>query len=155
MKLILLIITAAISIIAFSNEVVMRKLIHNPWMVHHRKEYWRLISSGFIHADWMHLLINMFVLFGFGFGFGTAPAGAGVSYSVSYEFDSDSVVVSAGAADGSEFVEREYDEVFLRSGQSDELVIELEAGFALRLVNRGASGCGLSAPPAFGLTGSP
>lgn len=66
MTLILLIITAVISVIAFSNQGVMRKLIHNPWMVHHRKEYWRLISSGFIHADWMHLLINMFVLFGFG-----------------------------------------------------------------------------------------
>ena len=66
MTLILLIITAIISIIAFSSPVVMRKLILNPWMVHNRKEYWRLITSGFIHADWMHLLINMFVLFGFG-----------------------------------------------------------------------------------------
>lgn len=84
---------------------------------------------------------------GFGFGFGTAPAGGSVAYSVSYEFDSDGAVVSAGAADGSGFVEREYDEAFLRSGLSDELVVELEEGFTLRLVNRGASGCGLSAEP--------
>lgn len=90
---------------------------------------------------------------GFGFGFGTAPGGARVAYSVSYDFDGDSAVVSAGATGGSGFVEREYDAVFLRSGQSDELVVELEEGFALRLVNRGASGCGLSdAPPASALT---
>lgn len=44
----------------------MRKLILNPWMVHHRQQYWRLITSGFIHADWMHLIVNLFVLYGFG-----------------------------------------------------------------------------------------
>ena len=38
----------------------------NPYMVHHRKEYWRLISSGFLHAGFFHLLINMMVLLGFG-----------------------------------------------------------------------------------------
>lgn len=92
---------------------------------------------------------------GFGFGFGTAPSGDGVAYSVSYDFDSDSVVVSAGALSGSGLVEREYDEVFLRSGQTDELVVELAEGFALRLVNRGATGCGLSgAAPASALTSS-
>jgi len=37
-----------------------------PYMVHHRKEYWRLISSGFLHAGFFHLLINMMVLLGFG-----------------------------------------------------------------------------------------
>ena len=35
-------------------------------MVHNRKEYWRLISSGFLHAGFFHLLINMMVLLGFG-----------------------------------------------------------------------------------------
>jgi membrane associated rhomboid family serine protease len=66
MTLILVILTALVSILAFSNKATMSKLILNPWMVHHRNEYWRLISSGFIHADWMHLLVNLFVLFGFG-----------------------------------------------------------------------------------------
>jgi membrane associated rhomboid family serine protease len=66
MTLLLVIITALISILAFNSKEVMNKLILNPWMVHHRNQYWRLISSGFIHADWMHLLLNLFVLFGFG-----------------------------------------------------------------------------------------
>jgi membrane associated rhomboid family serine protease len=29
-------------------------------------EYYRLLSSGFIHADWMHLIFNMLALFIFG-----------------------------------------------------------------------------------------
>jgi membrane associated rhomboid family serine protease len=29
-------------------------------------EYYRLLSSGFIHADWMHLIFNMLALFLFG-----------------------------------------------------------------------------------------
>lgn len=66
MTLLFILITSIISIIAFSNRNVMQKLILNPWQVQHRKQFWRLISSGFIHADWMHLIINMFVLFGFG-----------------------------------------------------------------------------------------
>ncbi len=30
------------------------------------KEYYRLLTSGFVHADWMHLMVNMFVLYSFG-----------------------------------------------------------------------------------------
>ena len=80
---------------------------------------------------------------GFGFGFGTAPGLKPVAYSVSYSFDNDSVLVSAGEAGGA-VTEREYDELFLSSGQEDEFVVELTDDFALRLVNRGVSGCGLS-----------
>lgn len=29
------------------------------------KEYWRLVSSGFLHVGWVHLLFNMFSLFAF------------------------------------------------------------------------------------------
>jgi membrane associated rhomboid family serine protease len=42
------------------------KLQFNPYQVYHRKEYFRLLSHGFIHADWMHLIVNMFVLYSFG-----------------------------------------------------------------------------------------
>ena len=66
MTLLLVLVTAVISIIAFSNRSLLNKLMLNPWMVQHRHEYWRLLTSGFVHADWMHLLINGFVLFSFG-----------------------------------------------------------------------------------------
>jgi membrane associated rhomboid family serine protease len=38
----------------------------NPYQVYHRKEYYRLISHGFVHADWVHLIVNMIVLYSFG-----------------------------------------------------------------------------------------
>ena len=63
---IILLLTVATSIIGFSNSTFLSKGMLNPYMVHNRKEYWRLISSGFLHAGFFHLLINMMVLLGFG-----------------------------------------------------------------------------------------
>lgn len=37
-----------------------------PTRVHRHQEWWRLLSHGFVHADWMHLAMNMFVLYEFG-----------------------------------------------------------------------------------------
>ena len=39
----------------------------NAFLIRKNKEYYRFISSGFIHANWMHLIFNMIVLFYFGF----------------------------------------------------------------------------------------
>lgn len=66
LTLILTGLTVVISLIAFSNETLMRKWILNPYMVHHRKEWWRMLTSGFLHADFLHLFVNMFVLYSFG-----------------------------------------------------------------------------------------
>jgi membrane associated rhomboid family serine protease len=59
-------ITVLMSIIAFYNSDVMARLIFNPYMVTERKQWYRFISSGFIHADWIHLAVNMLVLWSFG-----------------------------------------------------------------------------------------
>lgn len=32
----------------------------------YRKEWWRLLSSGFLHVDFMHLFVNMYTLYMFG-----------------------------------------------------------------------------------------
>ena len=37
-----------------------------PSRVLPHREWWRLLSHGFVHADWMHLAMNMFVLYEFG-----------------------------------------------------------------------------------------
>ena len=42
------------------------KMVFNAVAVFKYKEYHRLISYGFIHANWMHLLFNMLTLFFFG-----------------------------------------------------------------------------------------
>lgn len=61
-------ITVLISFMAFNNPDVFSKLQLNPYQVYHRKEWYRLITHGFVHVDWMHLIINMFVLYSFGQG---------------------------------------------------------------------------------------
>jgi membrane associated rhomboid family serine protease len=66
MTLYIVIITVIISLLTFSNQQIMGKLIFNPYLVLHRNEWYRFISSGFIHADWVHLLVNMFVFYSFG-----------------------------------------------------------------------------------------
>jgi membrane associated rhomboid family serine protease len=65
---IIVVITALISFIAFSNSKVMDSLIFWPPAVSMRHEYWRFVTCGLIHADFMHLLFNMFTLYFFGKG---------------------------------------------------------------------------------------
>lgn len=64
--IIFLVITAIISITAFSNREVYNKFILYPYIMSEPREYYRLLSSGFIHADWMHLAFNMFSFWAFG-----------------------------------------------------------------------------------------
>ena len=64
--LILILVTVVCSIAAFSSKETMSKMIFNPYMVFHHREWWRFFTGGFIHADWIHLLVNMLVLYAFG-----------------------------------------------------------------------------------------
>ncbi len=64
--LIIIIITAITSIIAFNNQEMMRQLILYPRAMNEPVSYYRLVTSDFIHADWMHLFFNMFTLYFFG-----------------------------------------------------------------------------------------
>ncbi|MCG8410734.1 MAG: rhomboid family intramembrane serine protease [Bacteroidales bacterium] len=66
MTILLIVITSAISILAFNNREIFEKLQLNPYTVFHKKEWHRLITHGMLHADWIHLFINMFVLYSFG-----------------------------------------------------------------------------------------
>ncbi|MES2704960.1 MAG: rhomboid family intramembrane serine protease [Bacteroidota bacterium] len=59
-------ITCIISAIAFNNVILYNKLILWPRYMDTPAEYHRLLTSGFIHADWMHLAFNMFTLWSFG-----------------------------------------------------------------------------------------
>ena len=59
-------ITVLVSYAAFSNAGLKAKLQFNAAEIVHRKEYYRLISHAFVHANWSHLGVNMLVLFFFG-----------------------------------------------------------------------------------------
>ena len=64
--LLIIIFTALISYQGFSKYEVINRLKHYPAREFESKEYYRLLTSGFVHADWTHLLVNMFVLYSFG-----------------------------------------------------------------------------------------
>jgi membrane associated rhomboid family serine protease len=57
---------AGVSIMAFSQTDIIYKLQFNAWQILRKKEFYRLFTHALVHADWMHLLLNMFVLWSFG-----------------------------------------------------------------------------------------
>jgi membrane associated rhomboid family serine protease len=63
---IIILVTAGISILAFYNRELMHKWIFSPYEARYHKQYYRFITSGFLHANWIHLFFNMFVLYQFG-----------------------------------------------------------------------------------------
>lgn len=64
--LIIIIITAIISISAFSNKKIEDDLIFYPPAITYQKQWYRFFSCGLIHADWMHLIFNMLSLYSLG-----------------------------------------------------------------------------------------
>lgn len=62
----IVIITVGISLLALNRRDIQHLLIFHPYKMDDKKEWYRFITHGFIHADYMHLFVNMFVLFGFG-----------------------------------------------------------------------------------------
>ncbi|MFT3827839.1 MAG: rhomboid family intramembrane serine protease [Chitinophagaceae bacterium] len=66
--LIIIIITVLVSISAFSNEKIMNDLIFYPPAVTYDKQWYRFFTCGFIHADFAHLIFNMYALYLFGSG---------------------------------------------------------------------------------------
>jgi len=59
--------TLGCSIMAFSNHELYGKMILHPYGVARRRHVFTLITSGLIHADWMHLAFNMFSFYAFAF----------------------------------------------------------------------------------------
>jgi membrane associated rhomboid family serine protease len=64
--LIILAATCIVSFMAFSNRRLIDDLILWPPAIERKREYYRLVTYGFIHADGMHLLFNMLTLYFFG-----------------------------------------------------------------------------------------
>lgn len=66
LTIVIVAVTVLVSWRAFNDRALLERLILWPPAVERRRQYDRLLTHGFIHADWMHLLFNMITLWSFG-----------------------------------------------------------------------------------------
>lgn len=83
--IILIFLTCLVSITSFRNQGALEKMVFWPYNIRRKNEYWRFLTCGFIHADYMHLAFNMITLYFFGriiegTLFQNSPLGFGLFY---------------------------------------------------------------------------
>ena len=66
LTLILIGANALLSLYAFTQPDVVSQFAHSPYDVRRRNRWYQLVTSGFLHADLGHLLMNMMTLYFFG-----------------------------------------------------------------------------------------
>jgi len=66
MTILIIVFTAFISYQAFENRELFDRFKFNAYAIYKYKNWHRMLTHGLIHADWMHLIFNMFVLYSFG-----------------------------------------------------------------------------------------
>ena len=62
----IIIVTAIVSIMCFSNEEMFNALKFEAWEVWHHKKWYKLFSYALVHGGWGHLLFNMLTFYFFG-----------------------------------------------------------------------------------------
>ncbi len=62
----IIILTSIVSVTAFNNQAIFDRMKFNAFLIRQENSWYRFLSYGLLHADWVHLIINMFVLFSFG-----------------------------------------------------------------------------------------
>lgn len=62
----LIAVTVLVSWQAFEKPKLLERLILWPPAIERKKQFDRLLTHGFVHADWQHVLFNMITLFFFG-----------------------------------------------------------------------------------------
>jgi membrane associated rhomboid family serine protease len=59
-------ITVLVSLVALNKPAIMMDYMMNPYKVQTKKQYYRFITSGFLHQNNAHLFLNMFSFYFFG-----------------------------------------------------------------------------------------
>ncbi|MGL5681511.1 MAG: rhomboid family intramembrane serine protease [Marinifilaceae bacterium] len=59
-------VTAILSFVCFNNFQISQWLSLKPYNIVHKGQWYRIITHGFVHADWAHLLVNMITFWSFG-----------------------------------------------------------------------------------------
>lgn len=62
----LIAVTAIVSIRGFTSRAFLERFIFDTQRILARREYYRLVTSAFLHGNWMHLAFNMYSLYVFG-----------------------------------------------------------------------------------------
>jgi membrane associated rhomboid family serine protease len=65
--LVIFVLTIVISLVGFKSPQLIDRMLFRPYYLVRRGEWDRLITSGFVHMDGMHLLFNMLSYFFFAF----------------------------------------------------------------------------------------
>jgi membrane associated rhomboid family serine protease len=65
MTLLIVIITALFSMAAFNRPELSYRYNFNPYQIVHRKQWYRVFTHAFLHANWEHLIFNMISLYFF------------------------------------------------------------------------------------------
>lgn len=65
--LIILIVTIVISLIGLNRPEILTKMMLRPYSLFRNREYEKLITSGFVHADYGHLIFNLLTFYFFAF----------------------------------------------------------------------------------------
>jgi membrane associated rhomboid family serine protease len=58
--------TSVISLIAFSNPRILGRFAASPYEIRAEGRWYQMVTSGFLHADFAHLIFNMLTLYFFG-----------------------------------------------------------------------------------------
>lgn len=64
--LVIVVLNVVFSIAGFGNERLLKRYLFNPVTIRQNNQWERFLTSGFLHGGWLHLFINMFVLYQFG-----------------------------------------------------------------------------------------
>jgi membrane associated rhomboid family serine protease len=65
-NLILVISIGIVSYMCFTNRDLFNKLLFSPYVILREKQWYRFLTSAWVHGDFMHLFVNLFVLYSFG-----------------------------------------------------------------------------------------
>ena len=65
--LLILIVTIVVSLIGINQPRIIEKAMLRPYTLFRKREYEKLITSGFVHADMWHLFFNCFTFYFFAF----------------------------------------------------------------------------------------
>ena len=64
--LVIVIVTILVSLYAFKRQELLYRFDLSPYHIVHKQQYYRIFTHAFLHADYVHLAINMLVLYSFG-----------------------------------------------------------------------------------------